>query len=60
MKKQSLGRGLESLIPKSNNGISTNQKGFLEINITDIIPNDNQPRTVFDEELLQELSDSIK
>ncbi len=59
MKKQSLGRGLESLIPK-NQVVSTNQKGFLELNITDIIPNDNQPRTVFDEELLQELSDSIK
>lgn len=62
MKKQSLGRGLESLIPKSsqNQSVSTTQKGFMDINITDIVANDNQPRTTFDEELMQELSDSIK
>ncbi len=60
MKKQSLGRGLESLIPKGTQKQVSSQSGLMEIDITEIIPNDNQPRTVFDDNLLQELSLSIQ
>lgn len=56
MKKSPLGRGLESLIPK---GEST-QKAPVEIDITDIIPNSEQPRQKFDSEKLMELAESIK
>ena len=59
MKKSSLGRGLDSIIPRTAPK-AQNAAGLLEIDITDIIPNDNQPRTVFDEELLKELALSIK
>jgi ParB family chromosome partitioning protein len=56
MKKSPLGRGLESLIPK---GEST-QKSPVEVDITDIIPNSEQPRQKFDSEKLIELAESIK
>lgn len=57
--KQSLGRGLDALIPRSNEN-SQVSNGFLEIDLTEIVRNDNQPRTVFDEILLGELADSIR
>jgi len=56
MKKSPLGRGLESLIPK---GEST-QRSPVEVDITDIIPNSEQPRQKFDSEKLIELAESIK
>jgi len=57
MKKSSLGKGLESLIPPK----ADKPKGMIsEIDIADIQPNPDQPRTVFDEEALAELSGSIK
>ncbi|MCX8083301.1 MAG: ParB/RepB/Spo0J family partition protein [Calditerrivibrio sp.] len=55
IKKSPLGRGLDSLIPKN-----TDSRSILEVDISDIIPNQNQPRTVFDEEKLLELAQSIK
>lgn len=61
--KRGLGRGLESLIPPP---IVTEQSEPEEQNTqkkvpTDkIIPNRLQPRTVFDEEKIRELSESIK
>ena len=70
VKKQALGRGLGALIedaespktrvetkseePKTNNDL------VQEIDINKIEANPYQPRTTFDEEALQELSDSIK
>lgn len=33
---------------------------YVEVPIDDIVPNPKQPRSVFDEEMLQELADSIK
>lgn len=60
MKKHSLGRGLDSIIPRQPLRTDTTQIGVMEIDITEIIPNDNQPRTVFDEELLKELAQSIE
>ena len=60
MKKQSLGRGLDSIIPRSQTAQSQNNNGFMELDITSIVPNDNQPRTFFDGELLEELAQSIR
>lgn len=57
--KQSLGRGLDALIPKSTERQPVSG-GLLEIDLTEIIPNDNQPRHIFDETLLLELADSIR
>ena len=36
------------------------EKNIIEVNIEKIIPNKNQPRKIFDEKALQELSNSIK
>lgn len=55
IKKNPLGRGLESLIPKSSES-----KNVSEIDITDIVPNKDQPRRSFDDEKLIELAESIK
>lgn len=55
IKKNPLGRGLETLIPKT-----VDSKNITEIDILDIIPNTDQPRSKFDDEKLLELADSIK
>lgn len=63
MAKKGLGRGLESLIPKKPKKITTKEKterGIIELDITKIIPNPEQPRKVMDQGLLQELAQSIK
>ena len=61
--KKSLGKGLGSLI-RSNDTNFINNKGSeskkFEAFITDIIPNNEQPRKSFNEELLNDLADSIK
>lgn len=58
-KKKALGKGLGALI--ENNETKSNIVGnIVEIKITDIETNPFQPRTVFDDETLQELSISIK
>tara|TARA_B100000886_G_scaffold303959_1_gene234893 strand:- start:642 stop:1493 length:852 start_codon:yes stop_codon:yes gene_type:complete len=53
--KKGLGRGLSSLIG-DNDIKSTNNK----ISISSIVPNENQPRKLFDKAALDELSSSIK
>lgn len=58
-----LGKGLDSLIPKNSEKPSEKsaQKGPETIvKITKVEPNRKQPRKNFDEDALQELSDSIK
>ena len=66
--KRGLGKGLDTLIPK---GVVVNDKPSSVQNvkaakpdqvvkITKVEPNRNQPRKKFDEDALQELSDSIK
>lgn len=55
-KKGGLGRGLDSLFNEN----STEKESTVTVDINDISPNRNQPRKVFDEELLNELSESIK
>ncbi len=56
--KQSLGRGLEALIPVQNKNIEI--KDIIEIHIEKIIPLKDQPRQYFDKEKIEELSNSIK
>lgn len=61
--KKPLGRGLDSLIPRSSGTVdksSSVSSNYFELPLTSIVPNDNQPRNVFDKELLEELSESIK
>lgn len=69
-KKGGLGKGLNALIPPSNEEKNTPEKTKSSlvsetdketmVNITKIEPNRTQPRKNFDEDALQELSDSIK
>ncbi|WP_435619808.1 ParB/RepB/Spo0J family partition protein [Thermoanaerobacterium thermosulfurigenes] len=55
--KRGLGRGLQALIPEID---EESAKGVEYIKISDIEPNQFQPRKHFDDESLKELSDSIK
>lgn len=61
-KKNVLGRGLDALIDtkSGNENIVEKISGIAEIEIEKIETNPYQPRTIFDEELLIELSKSIK
>ena len=53
--KKGLGRGLSSLIGETKKEININK-----VSISDLISNKFQPRKVFDEESLQDLTNSIK
>ena len=53
-----LGRGLSALIPDIEEKIE--KKDIENISIKDMYPNENQPRRVFDEEKIKDLSESIK
>ena len=53
--KKGLGRGLSSLIGETKTEINTNK-----VSISDLVSNKFQPRKIFDEESLQELTNSIK
>lgn len=57
MAKNVLGRGVDALLPGDD--LEEEQKYFL-CDIDKITPNPHQPRSYFDEEKLQQLSDSIK
>jgi ParB family chromosome partitioning protein len=58
-----LGRGLGELLGEVetayNNSNKGSKSGVVEIEVNKIKPNPNQPRRIFDEEKLKELSDSI-
>lgn len=62
-KKSALGKGLGALIPETND-IKTNEtekkNSIEEIDVSRIIPNEDQPRKNFDEEKLSSLAESIK
>ena len=67
--KKGLGRGLDSMIPpiktttedrKGAAGNSETKKAETIVKISKVEPNRSQPRKKFDEDALQELSDSIK
>ena len=57
MMKKGLGKGLGALI---NNEAIEENTGGLELKINDIEPNAGQPRKLFDDEKLLQLSESIK
>lgn len=57
-KKQALGRGLNALMGEAQTETGSVTSDTL-VDITKIQPNPNQPRTHFNETLLQELSESI-
>jgi len=54
-KRRALGRGLDALIPASGA-----TPGLRRVAVEAIRPNPKQPRSVFDENALQELTDSIR
>lgn len=58
-KKQALGRGLNALMGEAQTETGSVTSDTL-VDITKIQPNPNQPRTHFNETLLQELSESIR
>jgi ParB family chromosome partitioning protein len=58
-KKQSLGKGLDALFETEQDGEAAG-KGLLEVRITEVEPDGNQPRKQFDEERLQALAESLK
>ena len=67
VKRTGLGKGLDSMIPpkatqravkEDKNTVSKTGETILKIN--EVEPNKKQPRKFFNEEALQELSDSIK
>jgi ParB family chromosome partitioning protein len=58
--KRGLGRGLESLIPPPiTSEDAQSAKGYHLVPVDSIVPNRQQPRTVFDEEKIRELANSI-
>lgn len=57
--KKGLGKGLDALFVDNQTDFQTST-GSENIKITEIEPNKNQPRKVFDEALLQQLADSIR
>lgn len=61
MKKTTLGRGLDALIPKESvDEGSAGKEGFIVAGVEEIKPNRTQPRKDFDDESIAELSASIK
>lgn len=56
MKKNALGRGLDALMPE----IDIQGGNVVDIAITDLDPNPNQPRRTFDEGALAALAESIR
>lgn len=57
--KRALGRGLSSLIPMSGRGDAGDKK-YMECPLEDIVPNQNQPRKLFDKTAIDELAASIE
>jgi len=63
VKRKGLGKGLDTLIPKAEIITEIAEEAVqpdLYVKISKVEPNRNQPRKNFDEDALQELSDSIK
>lgn len=57
-RKGGLGRGLDALIPRGEEGLTSIE--VIQVSIDDIKPNPRQPRGRFPEEPLDELADSIR
>ncbi len=63
MSASKLGRGLEALIPSSDESRSlspfTSGRSIVQLDVEQIVPNPRQPRKSFDEQKLEDLSKSI-
>ena len=59
MNKRGLGKGLQALLPTITDDVEDNDK-VVKLAVNDIKVNSKQPRTVFDDEKLNELAASIK
>jgi len=60
MSKPALGRGLAALIPKGDEDASGAKRGWVEVEVSRIVPNQYQPRKTFKDGPLRELAESIK
>jgi len=58
--KKALGKGIEALIPRSPAAGVDAGEAIVEVDVTQIETNPNQPRKTFDDEKLKQLSVSIK
>lgn len=60
--KTGLGRGFDALLPQNfdTSILLTDEDRIQKVHVEHIQPNENQPRTHFDEEALEELAGSIK
>lgn len=60
MKKSGLGKGLDALIPRREESAAPVSTGITTLPIEKITPNKMQPRKVFNDSSIKELSESIK
>lgn len=58
--ENSVGKGINSLFSQNKQKDVNNNSHQVEVNLSDIFPNKNQPRKEFHPEQIQELADSIK
>lgn len=58
--RRALGRGIESLIPPPLTVKGEGENGYRMMSLERLVPNRQQPRTIFDEEKIRELADSMK
>jgi ParB family chromosome partitioning protein len=59
VKKSGLGKGLSSLIPTTKE-TANSEDHYQEVSVHQLEPNPEQPRHIFDDDQLKELSESIK
>lgn len=59
-RKSGLGRGMDALFVDNSVEELADEKSVVTLNLSDIEPNKHQPRQYFDDEALNELSESIK
>ena len=60
MRKSGLGKGLDALIPRREEADAPVNTGITMLPIEKITPNKMQPRKVFNDSSIKELSESIK
>lgn len=59
-KRKGLGKGLANLLPDLTDTVESSQNEFQYIDVDKIEPNPEQPRKRFQQNVLQELSETIK
>ena len=58
MTRKALGRGLSALLPERIPSAGADE--LMELDIDRVVPNENQPRSTFHEDKLEELAQSIR